>query len=53
MPTHTLQSAAANPRTQELLLIAIAAGSALLFPSLYVLYRIFKGERPFRVLDRE
>ena len=53
VPTHTLTSAAANPRTQVLLLIAIAAGSVLLFPSLYVLYRIFKGERPFRVLDRE
>ncbi|MEP7126035.1 MAG: cytochrome d ubiquinol oxidase subunit II [Byssovorax sp.] len=53
VPTHTLQSAAANPRTQVLLLVAIAAGSVLLFPSLYVLYRIFKGEKPFRVLDRE
>jgi cytochrome d ubiquinol oxidase subunit II len=52
VPSHTLSSAAANPRTQELLLIAIAAGSVLLFPSLYVLYRVFKGERPFRVLDR-
>jgi cytochrome d ubiquinol oxidase subunit II len=52
VPSHTLTSAAANPRTQELLLIAIAAGSVLLFPSLYVLYRVFKGERPFRVLDR-
>ena len=31
---------------------AIIAGSVLLFPSLYVLYRIFKGNRPFRVLDR-
>jgi cytochrome d ubiquinol oxidase subunit II len=52
VPTHTLSSAAANPRTQGLLLIAIAAGSVLLFPSLYVLYRVFKGNRPFRVLDR-
>ena len=52
VPTHTLTSAAANPRTQKLLLIAIAAGSALLFPSLYALYRVFKGNRPFRILDR-
>jgi cytochrome d ubiquinol oxidase subunit II len=52
VPSHTLTSAAANPRTQELLLIALAAGSALLFPSLYVLYRVFKGNKPFRVLDR-
>jgi cytochrome d ubiquinol oxidase subunit II len=53
VPSHTLTSAAANPRTQELLLIALGAGSLLLFPSLYVLYRVFKGERPFRVLDRQ
>jgi cytochrome d ubiquinol oxidase subunit II len=52
VPSHTLTSAAANPRTQELLIIALAAGSALLFPSLYVLYRIFKGDKPFRILDR-
>jgi cytochrome bd ubiquinol oxidase subunit II len=52
VPSHTLTSAAANPRTQELLIIALAAGSALLFPSLYVLYRVFKGNKPFRVLDR-
>jgi cytochrome d ubiquinol oxidase subunit II len=53
VPSHTLTNAAANPRTQELLLIALGAGSLLLFPSLYVLYRVFKGERPFRVLDRQ
>lgn len=52
VPSHTLTSAAANPRTQELLLVALAVGSALLFPSLYVLYRVFKGNKPFRVLDR-
>jgi cytochrome d ubiquinol oxidase subunit II len=52
VPSHTLASAAANPRTQELLLIALAAGSVLLFPSLYVLYRVFKGNKPFRMLDR-
>jgi cytochrome bd ubiquinol oxidase subunit II len=52
VPSHTLTSAAANPRTQELLLIALGAGSLLLFPSLYVLYRVFKGNKPFRVLDR-
>jgi cytochrome d ubiquinol oxidase subunit II len=52
VPSHTLFNSAANPRTQQLLVIALAAGSALLFPSLYVLYRVFKGNRPFRVLDR-
>jgi hypothetical protein len=24
----------------------------LLFPALYVLFRVFKGERPFSVVDR-
>jgi len=52
VPSHTLFNSAANPRTQQLLIIALAAGSALLFPSLYVLYRIFKGNKPFRILDR-
>jgi cytochrome d ubiquinol oxidase subunit II len=52
VPSHTLTSAAANPRTQGLLIIALAVGSVLLFPSLYVLYRVFKGNKPFRVLDR-
>lgn len=51
-PDVTLQGAASNPRTQHLLLIALAAGSVLLFPSLFVLFRIFKGERAFRILDQ-
>ena len=44
VPDVTLQGAASNPRTQRLILGALAAGSVLLFPSLYVLYRIFKGK---------
>jgi cytochrome d ubiquinol oxidase subunit II len=48
----TIDGAAANPRTQRLLLLALAAGSVLLFPSLYVLYRVFRGERAFRIIDR-
>jgi cytochrome d ubiquinol oxidase subunit II len=42
VPDFTLDSCAANPKTQELLLVALGAGSLLLFPSLLVLYRIFK-----------
>ncbi len=45
VPDLTLANAAANPRTQELVLIGLGAGSILLFPLLYVLYRVFKGER--------
>ena len=45
VPDFTIDSAAANPRTLRLLVWALAAGSVLLFPSLYILYRIFKGRR--------
>ena len=44
VPDLTLNNAAANPRTQHLVLVALAAGSVLLFPSLFVLYRVFKGK---------
>lgn len=52
IPDLTIDNAAANPRTQVLVLGALAVGSVLLFPSLFVLYRIFKGERAFRIFDR-
>jgi cytochrome d ubiquinol oxidase subunit II len=42
---HTLAGAAAHPSVLRALLIALAVGSALLFPSLYYLYRAFKGQR--------
>ncbi len=57
VPDLTLQSAAANPRTQKAVLVALAIGSVVLFPSLYLLYRVFKpgplnlgreGEKPFK-----
>lgn len=44
-PGISIQQAAANPRTLSLLLWALAAGSVVLFPSLWLLLRIFKGER--------
>jgi cytochrome d ubiquinol oxidase subunit II len=52
IPDLTLASASAPPRVQRLLLLALAAGAVLLFPCLYLLFRVFKGERPFAILDR-
>ena len=48
-PNITIQAAAAPPITLRLLLIALAAGALVLFPSIYVLFRIFKGPDAFRV----
>lgn len=45
VPDITLASAAANPRTQKLVLVALGAGSVLLLPSLFVLFRIFKAKK--------
>jgi cytochrome d ubiquinol oxidase subunit II len=51
VPDLTLASASAPRATQVALLWALAAGALLLFPSLYALFRVFKGERPFAVVD--
>jgi cytochrome d ubiquinol oxidase subunit II len=48
-PNITIQAAAAPPITLRLLLIALAAGALVLFPSIYFLFRIFKGPDAFRV----
>ena len=48
-PNITIQAAAAPPITLRLLLIALAAGAVVLFPSIYFLFRIFKGPDAFRV----
>ncbi|MFY3743589.1 cytochrome d ubiquinol oxidase subunit II [Anaeromyxobacter sp. Red801] len=53
VPDHTLASASAPRATQVPVLWALAAGAALLFPALYLLFRVFKGERPFAILDRD
>jgi cytochrome d ubiquinol oxidase subunit II len=47
-PDVTLAGAAANPRTQHLVLVALGVGSVVLFPSLFVLYRVFKG-KPLKI----
>jgi cytochrome d ubiquinol oxidase subunit II len=49
---HTLADSAAHPRVLKALLIALVAGSVLLLPSLYYLFRSFKGARPFSPVDR-
>jgi len=43
-PTLTLAGAAAPHETLELILIALAVGALLLFPSLGYLFRVFKGQ---------
>ncbi|MEO7909318.1 MAG: cytochrome d ubiquinol oxidase subunit II [Roseiflexaceae bacterium] len=48
-PNITIQAAAAPQITLRLLLIALAAGGLVLFPSIYFLFRIFKGPDAFRV----
>lgn len=52
VPDVTLASASAPRVTQVALLWALAGGGVLLFPALFVLFRVFKGERPFSVVDR-
>jgi cytochrome bd ubiquinol oxidase subunit II len=51
-PDLTLAAAAAPRAPLVALLWAIAGGSVLLFPALFLLFRVFKGERPFTVVDR-
>lgn len=50
-PDLTLEAAAAPPRTLELLLASLGAGSLLLLPSLYWLMRVFKRGPAFAQLD--
>ena len=52
VPDVTLASASGPRSTQVALLVALAVGALTLFPSLCLLFRIFKGERPFSVVDR-
>jgi cytochrome bd ubiquinol oxidase subunit II len=51
-PNITIQDAAAPLITLRLLLGALAAGALVLFPSFYYLFRVFKGERAFAVVER-
>lgn len=46
-PDITIHSAAAPHATLQLLLIALAAGALLLFPSFFYLFHVFKGQTAF------
>jgi cytochrome d ubiquinol oxidase subunit II len=48
VPDLTIASASAPPVTQRLLLGALAAGAVTLVPSLWLLFRVFKGARALR-----
>ncbi len=50
-PDITLQNAAAPPVTLRLLLTFLILGAVVLFPSFYLLFRIFKGERAFAIME--
>jgi len=52
VPDLTLSAASAPRATQVALLGALAAGALTLFPSLWLLFRVFKGDRPLAVLER-
>jgi cytochrome d ubiquinol oxidase subunit II len=45
-PDLTIASASAPPETQRLLLLALSAGAVTLAPSLWLLFRVFKGPGP-------
>ncbi len=53
VPDLTLDSASAPRNVQALLGWALGAGALVLFPCLYLLFRVFKGERPFSAVDRD
>lgn len=52
-PDITIHSAAAPRATLRLLLIALAVGALLLFPSFYYLFRVFKGRTAFSLFTEE
>jgi cytochrome d ubiquinol oxidase subunit II len=52
VPDVTIAGASAPRSVQIALLAALAVGALVLFPSLYLLFRVFKGDRPFAVVDR-
>jgi cytochrome d ubiquinol oxidase subunit II len=51
VPQFTIENAAAPARTHQLVLAALAAGAIILLPSLWYLYRVFKGRRVFALTD--
>ena len=50
-PQLTISVAAAPKATLRLVLLALATGGAILFPSLYYLFSVFKGKKAFAIVD--
>jgi cytochrome d ubiquinol oxidase subunit II len=53
VPDLTIQNSAAPAFTLQLLLTFLGLGALLLFPSFYFLYRLFKGEHAFSILESD
>ncbi len=53
VPDFTIESTASPVLTHRLVLGALAAGAVILLPSLYYLFRIFKGRRAFALIDAD
>ena len=52
-PQFTVFNSAAAPRMLWLLLLSVLVGAVIVLPSLWYLFRVFKGQRAFTVIDRE
>lgn len=52
VPQFTIEGTAAPAQVHRLMLIALGAGAVILLPSLYILMRVFKGERSLRLVDK-
>jgi cytochrome d ubiquinol oxidase subunit II len=51
VPHFDITNSAAPYRTHQLILWALAVGACLLLPSLYFLFRLFKGRRAFQIFE--
>ncbi len=51
LPNLTIQQAAGPEVTLQIAVIALVAGGVILFPSLFLLYRVFKGRKAFALID--
>lgn len=52
VPDMTLATASGARETLVIVISSLAIGGICLAPALYLLFRVFKGERPFSVVDR-
>ncbi len=51
LPNLTIQQAAGPEITLQIAVVALIAGGLILFPSLFLLFRVFKGRRAFALID--